>query len=120
MEFIHLRTEMRVKRTVNIIDGPEIPYPDSSVAGRRVLLTKVDITYVLVSGSWVVDRWGGGELMIHGEGWTLKQNGARSQRRWSGQVPTAPQRTEGAWLKKLVDGARPTGIPGLPFDLTEV
>jgi hypothetical protein len=33
---------------------------------------------------------------------------------------TAPARTEKGWLKKLIDGARPTGSPELPFDVTEV
>ena len=119
MKFVHAHTVNTTKRTVNIIDGPEIPHPDSAVRGKKILLVRVEVTYVLVSGSWVVDRWGGGELMVRGEGWTLKGDGSRSQRRWAGQITTLPERTEGAWLKKLIDGMRPVRSPILPFDVTE-
>lgn len=119
MKFVHAQSANLVKRVVNIIDGPSIPHPDSSVRGKKVLLVKVEITYVLVSGSWAVDRTGAG-LAVRAEGWTLNQDESRSQRRWAGLIPTSPERTENAWLKKLIDGARPKGTVLLPFEVTEV
>jgi hypothetical protein len=119
VKLIHTRTHMQVTRVFDIIDGPEMLHPGSVASGKKVLLTKVEITYVLNSGLWVVDRWGGGELMIHGEGWALRQDGTRSQRRWSGQVTISPGRAEGAWLKKLIDDARPVGVLESSFDVVE-
>lgn len=118
MKFVHASSESVVRRHVNIIDGPEIPHPDSSVRGKKVLLTKVEIHYTLLSGEWRVA--GGVSPAIYAEGWILKGDGTRSQRQWRGQIMTAPSRTERAWLKKLIDGARPTEGPELPFDVTEV
>lgn len=118
MKFVHARSEPVVRRFVNIIDGPEIPHPDSSVRGKKILLTKVEIHYALVAGSWCVV--GGSSPSVYAEGWILKADGSRSQRQWRGQLVTAPSRTERGWLKELIDGARPTGAPGLPFDVTEV
>lgn len=119
MKFVHARSESVVRRFVNIIDGPQIPHPDSSVPGKKILLTKVEIHYVLVSGTWRVA--GNASPAIYAEGWILKkEDGSRSQRQWKGQIMTAPARTENGWLKKLIDGLRPTGGPELPFDVTEV
>lgn len=120
MKFVHARSESTCRRFVNIIDGPKIPHPDSSVRGKLVELTRVEIRYVLVGTEWRVDTFSGGLLQVIGEGWTLKQDGARSHRMWRGEILTAPGRTEGGWLKKLIDGARPTGTPELPFSVTEV
>lgn len=118
MKFVHARSESAVSRFVNLIDGPEIPHPDSSVPGKKILLTKVEIHFVLVGGSWQVA--GRTSPAIYAEGWILKGDGSRSQRQWKGQIMTAPSRTENGWLKKLIDGTRPTGAPDLPFDVAEV
>lgn len=118
MKFVHARSEQVVRRYVNLIDGPEIPHPDSSVAGKKILLTKVEIHYVLVSGEWLVA--GAASPSIYAEGWILKGDGSRSQRQWKGRIVTTPSRTENGWLKKLIDGSRPTGSPKLPFDVAEV
>jgi len=118
MKFVHARSELIVRRYVNLIDGPKIPHPDSSVRGKKILLTKVEINYALISGSWHVA--GPASPSVYAEGWVLKGDGSRSQRQWKGQIMTAPSRTENGWLKKLIDGARPTGSPELPFDVTEV
>lgn len=120
MKFVHAFTESAVSRTVNLIDGPKIPHPDSSVRGKEIELVRVTIRYVYSNGEWVVDSFTGGGLRITAEGWTLKQDGGRSHRFWKGGIPTAPSRTENGWLKKLIDGARPVGAPQLPFDVTEV
>lgn len=118
MKFVHARSELIVRRFVNIIDGPQIPHPDSSVSGKKILLTKVEIHYVLIGDTWQVA--GRTSPAIYAEGWTLKGDGSKSQRQWKGQIMTAPSRTENGWLKKLIDGARPTRGPELPFDVTEV
>lgn len=118
MKLVHARTECKVARFVNIIDGPVIPHPDSSVPSKKILLTKVEIHYVLVAECWRVA--GGASPSVYAEGWILKGDGSRSQRQWRGQIMTAPSRTENGWLKKLIDGARPTRKPELPFDVTEV
>jgi len=118
MKFVHARSESVVRRFVNIIDGPEIPHPDSSVPGKKILLTRAEIHYVLVSGEWQVA--GAASPSVYAEGWILKADGSRSQWQWKGQIMTAPNRTENGWLKKLIDGARPTGSPELPFNVTEV
>lgn len=118
MKFVHARSESIVRRYINLIDGPVIAHPDSSVQGKKILLTKVEIHYVLVSGTWQVA--GRTSPAVYAEGWILKADGTRSQRQWKGQIMTAPARTENGWLKKLIDGARPTGSPELPFDVAEV
>lgn len=120
MKFVHASTEQTIERTVNLIDGPKISHPESSVRGKEIELIRVTIRYVFSGGEWVVDSFYGGGLRITAEGWTLKQDGKRSHRFWKGGVPTAPSRTENGWLKKLIDGARPTGGATLPFDVTEV
>ncbi len=120
MKFVHASTQSAVERTVNIIDGPKIPHPDSSVKGKEIELIRVTIRYVRSNGQWVVDTFAGGILRIKAEGWTLKSDSTRSHRFWTGTISTAPSRTENGWLKKLIDGARPTGAPELPFDVTEV
>lgn len=118
MKFVHARSEQVIRRYVNIIDGPEIAHPDSSVANKKILLTKVEIHYVLVSGEWRVA--GAASPSIYAEGWILKADGSRSQRQWKGQILTSPSRTENGWLRKLIDGSRPTGHAELPFDVAEV
>jgi hypothetical protein len=118
MKLVHARSECVVRRYVNLIDGPEIAHPDSSVRGKKIVLTKVEIHFVLVAGEWRVS--GGASQNVYGEGWILKGDGSRSQRQWKGQIMTAPVRTENGWLKKLIDGCRPQGQPELPFDVAEV
>lgn len=118
MKFTHARSEVLVRRLVNIIDGPEIPHPTSSVPGKKIVLTKVEIHFAWTNGSWVVASVS--SPSIYAEGWTLNGDGKRTQRQWKGQILTAPSRTEGAWLKKLIDGIRPDGAVALPFDVTEV
>lgn len=120
MKFVHAHTNSVAERTVNIIDGPKIPHPDSSVRGKEIELIRATVWYVWSNGQWVVDSLSGGVLHIKAEGWTLKSDGTRSHRYWTGRIPTAPSRTESGWLKKLIDGMRPTGAPELPFDVTEV
>lgn len=115
MKFVHANTRMIVPRTVNIIDGPRIPHPDSSVRGKEVELTKVVISYAYVNNSWMVASNG-----VQAEGWNVKLDGTTSNRRWSGTLHMAPERTERGWLRKLIDGARPTGAPAFPFDVAEV
>lgn len=114
MKFTHARSEVTVKRTANIIDGPKIPHPESSVRGKEVELVRVSITYVFVNGEWKAPAGG-----IVAEGWTLTKEGKRSQRKWTGLLGASPDRTEGGWLRKLIDGMRPTGRAELPFDVTE-
>lgn len=118
MKFVHARSQPIVQRFINVIDGPEIPHPDSTVRGKRILITKVEIHFALISSGWQVA--GRTSPAVYAEGWILKGDGTRSQRQWRGQIMTAPARTENGWLKKLIDGARPTGGPELPFDVTEV
>jgi hypothetical protein len=120
MKFVLARNEIACRRFVNLIDGPRIPHPDSAVRGKLVELIKVEVRYVLVGDGWQVDTFAGGLLQVTGDGWILKQDGTRSQRMWRGQILTAPSRTENGWLKKLIDGMRPSGKPELPFDVTEV
>lgn len=117
MKFVHARSEIKVRRFVNIIDGPNIPHPNSGVKGKEIVLTKLEVYFVLVAGEWKVS---GATQSVYGEGWILTREGKRSQRMWRGQITTAPSRTENAWLKKIIDGMRPTGSPDLPFDVTEV
>lgn len=119
MKFVHARTEMKIKRTVNLIDGPRISHPDSTVSGKKIELVKVHISYVLIGDRWEVPTFVGGHAQIKAEGWILKADGSRSLRRWTGELTEAPVRTEGAWLSKLIHGARPTGVPNTPFDVTE-
>jgi len=118
MKFVHARSECTVRRFVNLIDGPLIAHPDSSVRGKKIVLTRVEVDFVLVSGSWQVA--GRMSPAIRAEGWIMKGDGTRSQRQWKGQIMTAPSRTENGWLRKLIDGMRPTGAPELPFDVAEV
>lgn len=118
MKFVHTRSETTVRRFVNIIDGPQIPHPDSSVSGKKILLTKVEVCFTLIDGEWVVS-WMPNPAVC-AEGWILKQDGTRSQRMWRGQIRTSPNRTENGWLRKVIDGMRPTGAPELPFSVTEV
>ena len=118
MKFVHARSEQVIRRYVNLIDGPEIPHPDSSVRGKKILLTKAEIHYVLVSGEWRVA--GASSPSVYAEGWILTGDGNRSQRQWRGQILTSPSRTENGWLRKLIDGCRPTGAAELPFDVAEV
>lgn len=127
MKFVHAGAVSAIERTVNIIDGPKIAHPDSSVKGKEIELIRVTVRYVWsnghrytsAKGNWAVDSFSGGALRITAEGWTLKQDGGRSHRFWKGAIPTSPSRTENGWLKKLIDGMRPIGKPDLPFDVTE-
>lgn len=118
MKFVHARSECRVVRFFNLIDGPLIPHPESSVPGKKILLTRVEVHYVLISGVWRVD--GNSSPCIYADGWILKGDGTRSQRQWRGQIMTAPSRTERGWLRKVLEGTRPTGHPELPFDVAEI
>lgn len=117
MKFTHARSEVLARRFVNIIDGPEILHPTSSILGKKIILTKVEVYFVWTDGSWTVA--GASSPNIYAEGWILNSDGRRTQRQWKGQIMTAPVRTEGAWLKRLIDGMRPDGVPLLPFDVTE-
>lgn len=118
MKFTHARSEIVVRRFVNIIDGPKIPHPNSSVPGKKIVLTRVEVYFAWIDGSWRVA--GVASRSVYAEGWILNGNGGRTQRQWKGQIMTAPARTENGWLKKLIDGIRPDGAVTLPFDVTEV
>lgn len=115
MEFINARSYGTLKRSVNIINGPVMPHPNSST-GKRIRVGQATVTYTLdrSSGEWTADSWSNVSI----SGTVLRKDGTEGKETWGGNVAYGWDKDPRYdWLRKLIDAMRPEGAPALPFRL---
>ena len=113
MEFIHDRTSQKVRRTVNVVDGPILVQSTSST-GRKFRAEHVILEFAAeMSGDWRLRH-------ASVSGTVLKKDGSDSQVDCTNSLYSLREITSPSyrWLVKLVEAMTPEGTPVFPFRLT--
>lgn len=107
-------TQVTIKRSVTVTDGPVVPQSYSST-GRRFRVERITITYKWINGRWVVDS----QFSIDLVGTVLKKDGSDSLNTHCGHPEYTDWKTREfrgpyAFVQDVVDLIRPSGDVEMP------